>query len=242
MGCTDRGSTNTWPLIVKFLLGNKKVQGGVIFLDEIDKIGDKDGIDSSWNRHLRNEVYRLLDLQVPHGLSLNDEDDEDEPTLKRAEVILQNQTIILAAGAFQHLWERTTKPSLGFNGEVAPSIQTDLTHLVQTLPRELVNRFRSDLVILPQLVASDYWRMLEQAQSAVPKHFRATFMRLGLERIPNAVHCRKGCRFVEELLLDAIIEERRSLHLPDKNTKQEPREQKDNEPDNKPEVQYGDAQ
>jgi len=92
---------------------------------------------------------------------------------------------------------------------------------VETLPRELVNRFRSDLVVLPQLVETDYSRMLEQAAEGVPAYLRKTFLRLGYQRIPGAVMCRQGCRFVEELLLDTLIEER-SLLLTVDNLVQEP--------------------
>ena len=106
-------------------------------------------------------------------------------------------------------------PPVGFGGEsLAAPVAPDPTDLVETLPRELVNRFRSELIVLPQLTETDYRRMLEQAASTVAPHLRASFLRLGIERIPKALKFRQGGRFVEELLLDSVMEERRMLHKP----------------------------
>ncbi len=207
LGASERGASITWPMIALFLMRKKKADGQIIFLDEIDKIA----ADSSWNVHLRNEIFRLLDLQLPVSISIDgDILDEDE----RALVLdrLQNHTLILAAGAFQHLWEHQVKPSVGFGAKAALRNEPDLAQLAYSLPRELVNRFRSSLVVLPQLQKADYQRMLNQAKDSVPEHLRKTFLRLGQQRIEEAVRCRHGCRFVEELLLDAIIEERKAIH------------------------------
>ncbi|CAN5781279.1 hypothetical protein BH09VER1_BH09VER1_17770 [soil metagenome] len=214
LGCSERGAQNTWPMVCDFLLRHHSSDGLVIFIDELDKISG----DSSWNQHLRNELFQLLDFQVPTGIQNDDEYDAEARS--KAESILKNRTLILAAGAFQHLWHTISKPIMGFgrhsgDGDL-PIEKTNLSRLIQTLPAELVLRFRSDLVVLPQLTESDYHRMLDQAAGEVPHYLRTTFLRLGRERIPGAVECGQGCRFVEELLLDTVIEERSLLQIVDK--------------------------
>jgi len=214
LGCTGRGGAATWPLIFEFLNNNYKAEGVVIFLDEIDKIGGGGGLareDSSWDNHLRTEVYTLLDFRLPFGL--RDEEGNDlDGSIERPQEVLSNRCYIIAAGAFQGLWDRRSRATLGFGEKTATADEpVDLTHLIEVLPRELTNRFRSDLVVLPQLGESDYRNMLELVGAGVPHYLRETFMRLGYQRIPHALHCRQGCRFVEELLLDVIIHERHGM-------------------------------
>ena len=75
MGCTSRGAPNTWPLIAQFLLKHKNATGVVIFLDELDKLSGT----STWEAFERTEIFKLLDLAVPNGLSdANDEAFSDD--------------------------------------------------------------------------------------------------------------------------------------------------------------------
>jgi len=205
LGCSGRGAANTWPLIFRFLKKNHAAEGLVVLLDEIDKIGT----ESSWNGYLRTEIFSLLDLKIPQGITCNDDGDQpDQISLERAQDALANRTLILSAGAFQNIWEHRSRPALGFCEQKHIDEQTDLTHLVGTLPRELTNRFRNKLVVLPQLVEADYRRMLEMVGASMPAYLRETFFRLGNQRIPEALHCRQGCRFIEELILDVVMAER----------------------------------
>jgi len=211
MGCSERGATQTWPMIAEFLRENQQAEGVVILLDEIDKIHG----DSPWERHLRNEVFRFLDLEIPSGINLSGDDDDacdDKTKLKEAENVLKNKTLLLAAGAFQHLWFQHARPTMGFGGDdkqSSPKKKPNLSKLAQTLPQELTNRFCSKLVILPELTEKDYFYMLEHAMEKIPENLRQTFLRLGKEQIAEAVKTHQGCRFLEELLLDTILEERR---------------------------------
>jgi len=213
LGCTQRGAVPTWPMICRFLIKHANSEGVVIFLDEIDKIAGA----TSWESFLRTEIFLLLDNHIPFGIRSNDSDDDDDKTgepqineksLAIAQQTLATKTLILGAGAFQHLWDNRAKPSLGFGGQNAPQEPTNLNHLAATLPRELTNRFRAELVVLPQLVESDYRRMLQQVAESIPDALRHTFCKMGEQRIPEAVACCQGCRFVEELLLDVVIAER----------------------------------
>lgn len=67
----------TWHHICNFVSKNGK---GIIFLDELDKLGRSGGeADSAWNQHLRVELYSLLDGRIPASLSLAQFEDETDP-------------------------------------------------------------------------------------------------------------------------------------------------------------------
>lgn len=202
LGCTGRGAQTTWKSIYHFLLSSNKHPGAVIFLDEVDKLTH----DTSWLVHLRVEVFRLLDLQVPLDLV----EDTDEPVnlqhYEDVQNMLRNRTFIIGAGAFQHLWEERATATMGFSHTtIDQGPAPDANALARTLPRELVNRFRRELLILPSLTADDYHRMLDRAAAEMPEFLRGTFLTLGRERVKAAVEMKQGCRFLEELMLDTLL-------------------------------------
>ncbi len=209
LGCSGRGGSPTWPLIARFLRRNSQKMGLVIFVDEIDKIGG----NSTWETFLRTEIYSLLDLKIPTGLNDGEDNVLTPHELAQAQDVFTNRSLLLAAGAFQDIWEKRGRPKLGFGAIGTTQEATDLNQLAATLPREATNRFRSDLIVLPELRECDYQRMLEQSAEKIPVYFRETFLKLGYQRIPGAVACRQGCRFLEELMLDTIIEEKNLLQL-----------------------------
>ncbi len=105
-------------------------------------------------------------------MSRDDEDEVPSPKLVReVEEFLSRRTFIVASGAFQHLWEERNRPSLGF--QIAPTepVQTELSNLAKTLPRELTNRFRSSVLALPALQESDYKAILRVSAQKVPPFF-----------------------------------------------------------------------
>jgi len=217
LGSSTRGRIPTWPVIFRFLQRHHKKAGLVVFVDEIDKVTG----DSTWERFMRAEIFSLLDFKIPTGLNDDDGIELTPGALAQAQDVLSNRTLLLAAGAFQHIWENRSRPSLGFGAIAAGNSEINLTHLAATLPRELINRFRGDLIVLPELRECDYRRMLEQSAVKIPVCFRETFLRLGYTRIPGAVACRQGCRFLEELMLDTIIEEKSQM-MEDTVLEQEP--------------------
>ena len=123
--------------------------------------------------------------------------------------VLSNKTMIIAAGAFQHLWEKRSRPTVGFGAHAGSEANPTLDDLAKTLPRELINRFRAELLILPPLLDRDYRQMLERSAKKLPANLRERYLRLGKERIPEAARLHQGCRFLEELLLDVILLEAR---------------------------------
>ena len=236
VGCSGRGAVPTWPMIFNFLDRHHKKEGLVIFLDEVDKIGG----DTTWNGYLRNEAFSLLDLRIPEGIIIDD-DQPSKESFEIAQSALRNRTLLIAAGAFQDIWEQRSIERIGFGVSDAKPEATELSHLTSLIPRELANRFRADLIVLPQLQRPDYERMLDRAAEQLPPYLRNTFLRLGNKRIAEALRCRLGCRFAEELLLDTIMEERaqiRSNSVPA--TSEEPDcMRKKTEPESKPQQERG---
>ena len=205
LGCTKRGATTTWPMIYEFLLNNKDSNGAVIFIDEVDKVAG----DTSWEAFLRAEVFRLLDFQVPPGLMDSNENTMTPEEQEDARDVLSNKTMIIGAGAFQHIWEKRSRPTVGFGAHASSEANPTLDDLAKTLPRELINRFRAELLVLPPLLDRDYRQMLGRSAEKLPAYLRESYLRLGKERIPEAARLHQGCRFLEELLLDVILLEAR---------------------------------
>ena len=208
LGAGNKGAVITWPSIVRFLYENRNSRGVVIFLDEIDKIAG----ESSWESFLRTEIFRLLDLAIPAGLT-DDLTEFSDSEIEAASEVLINRALIIAAGAFQAIWENRIKPSVGFVNQIHTEPAPSLSALAQYIPRELGNRFRSDLIVLPILGECDYRSMLETTAKKVPSYLRDTFLLLGWDRIAEAVRQQQGCRFLEELMLDTILREREAVKM-----------------------------
>ena len=209
LGCTKRGAQNTWTTIRKFLHRAKNEEGVVIFLDELDKLNGA----SDWQQFQRTEVFQLLDFTLPTGLVDEDDDPIGEAEIAVAQGVLANRTLIIGAGAFQSLWEARATANIGFQESSKELSLPSHDELANTLPRELVNRFRRELLVLPQLQRRDYIKMLESTAVRVPSYLRDGFLRIGHESISEAIEMNQGCRFLEDTLLESILAERRSLKV-----------------------------
>src|SRR5690606_11599771 len=109
-------------------------------------------------------------------------------------------------------WEKSNIPSIGFRHDyTTPQMMPTLRTLSETLPTELINRFRSELLILRPLEIRDYEEMLKTTAQMVPVYLRETFLRLGLARLKEVARLRQGTRFLEELMLDTLASERGAL-------------------------------
>jgi hypothetical protein len=174
----------------------------MIFLDELDKLTGT----SDWCQHLRVEVFRLLDRAVPPDLANSDDDKHPAALITSVAGFLRHKTFLVAAGAFQHLWDNVGHRVGGFASEPEREIPS-AAQLAGHLARELVNRFRSDIVLLPDLAARDYENILLAAATKMPEPMQERFLSLGTERIAAAHANRQGVRFLEELVADVLGEE-----------------------------------
>ena len=210
LGNSNRGALNTWPAICQFLSRSARSEGCIIFTDELDKVRT----GGEYSRFLLTELYTLLDFRVPRNLRDEDGDPIRNTTIQGAEKVLREKTLIIGAGAFQEIWTATA-PQIGFGANaVQLPIVPDLNMLAKYVPRELISRFGSRLVVLQPLVEKDYHDILGTILPRLPPHWRAKFEHLAILRIPEAARQQQGTRFFEELLLDVVVTERMEISAP----------------------------
>lgn len=186
--------------------------GGILVLDEIDKIGT--AADSSeWSRYVRLELHDVAQGIIPVATRLPIEEtrvssNPDPIGSLRAslEKKLREQVLILGCGAWQAAW-RTNGKAIGFTGSAdsllaeAPSRE----QILKSIDPELRQRFRDELVLLPPMTPGDYLDIARQFASKVPKEaLPAWELRLDASIERAAAGC-LGMRAFEELLLEALI-------------------------------------
>lgn len=200
--------TATWPAIFDFIERSANQSGAIIYLDELEKCGSDQSNSSPWCAFLRCEVFSLLDSRIP--FNINDLDGDPLPRSRVEEVrqFLEKRIMIVAGAAFQDIWEERAKPSMGFIEDETREVVPDWNDLVRIVGRETINRFSSELFILPELTAADYHQMVDAMACHVGEMWRAKFLELGHARIAIALDHKKGARYLEEILLAAIMEER----------------------------------
>ncbi len=200
-GTSNRGSIHTWPMILRFI---KEHDSGVIFIDEVDKaIGTGD-----WSLYIRLELFSLLDQKIPENIELDDSDDEDSEDRRKeiadAQKKLSRSFLIVGAGAFQELCETRAAAGIGF--QRFPTVAAlELRELAGVLPRELTNRFRSRLINLPPLRRECYLDMLSKVANRLPAELAPGFLEIGENTVEEAIANQQGVRWLEEILLDAVI-------------------------------------
>lgn len=204
LGGSSRGSSVTWPNIVKFIRESKGKTGAIIFIDELDKCHH----DSNWNSFLRSEIFSLIDSRVPLGVRDSDDDDLPKSSIQEVEGFLTHKTMIIGGAAFQGIWEEQSAPRMGFNPDSPQTHSTELSDLARFLPRELVNRFSSEIFVLPRLARTDYKHMIDSFAENLTDIWRKRFLELGHEGLDLAVRHQKGVRYAEEILMAAIVSER----------------------------------
>ena len=207
LGTSNRGGSATWPAIINFIERAKHKEGAIIFIDELDKCSH----DSNWNAFLRSEIFSLCDGRVPMNILDLEGDRIPESRIEVVRDFLQYKTMILGGAAFQSLLDDRSRRTMGFVPTDSPTDLPELPDLAKILPVELVNRFSSETFILPELTGNDYRLMVESIACQVPEMWRGRFLELGLARIDEAVRHKKGARYMEEILLAAIVAERGEL-------------------------------
>ena len=213
LGSSNRGAVSTWPAICQFLSRSARGEGCVVFLDELDKIRVGGG-GGEYSRFLLTEIYALLDFRVPQNMRDGDGDPLRETTIRDAEKVLREKTLIVGAGAFQEIWTASA-PRIGFvaSGDQLPE-PPNHNKLAQYVPRELIARFASRLIVLQPLTETGYRDILATILPRLPAHWRSKFECLALRRIPEAARQQQGTRFFEELLLDVVVSERMEISAP----------------------------
>lgn len=205
-GASQRGARTTWIDLVEFCRSNVK---GIIFLDEVDKLMGW----SPWMQFIRTEAFALLDSRVPDTVTLSgsDSDGDDPDELKgrveTARIRLTDSFLILGAGAFQAIWQSKASSPIGFGSTgPAPSEPLDKAELGNVIPPEIINRFASPLLVLHPLRARDYQSILAKIVSQLDAPLQGLVSQIGESSIPDAVKNGTGCRWIEEVVLRALMD------------------------------------
>jgi hypothetical protein len=209
-GAHNRGAIETLVMIAGHVTRNSRT---LLVLDEIDKIcahGQGSGQDA-WLAYIRGEIMDLVDGRWPEGLRIPaDEDDEEPPDAKglaeRLTAKLRNTVFIIGIGTFQDFFDSAgSRRTMGFITDDDESLsEISAVTVAERLPRELANRFNSNLIRLPELRPSDYQAIALEAADSLPGYIRAPFLAAAIRQIPGAIAAKKGVRFLEEAMLDTL--------------------------------------
>ena len=204
-GAHNRGVTETLVTIAEHVTRNYRT---LLIVDEIDKICPHGGQDA-WLTYVRGEIMDLVDGRWPEGLKIPSDDDDDLDSKQLAERLttkLRNTVFILGIGTFQDFFDSPgSRRTMGFltDCDESPSEISAVT-VAERLPRELSNRFNSNIIRLPELRPADYQAIAQQTAESLPEYLRATFLAAAIRQIPGAIAAKKGVRFLEEAMLDTL--------------------------------------
>lgn len=205
-GAHNRGVAETLVTIAEHITHNSRT---LLVVDEIDKICSHGGQDA-WLTYVRGEIMDLVDGRWPEGLSIPSADDDDDlnskELSKRLTTKLRNTVFILGIGTFQDFFDSVgSRRAMGFIPDDNESLsEISAVIVAERLPRELSNRFNSNLIRLPELRPTDYQAIAQQAADSLPEYLRASFLAAAIRQIPGAIAAKKGVRFLEEAMLDTL--------------------------------------
>ncbi|HVF71040.1 MAG TPA: AAA family ATPase [Chthoniobacterales bacterium] len=201
-GARARGGLQTLSLLYSFLDRHEK---GIIVLDELDKLATQDSA-GEWTRAVHLEVFSVLDRRVLPGIVEGAQGNEDSPLFSlRPEDIqrrLERGYFIVGSGAWQHLWHPQRAAGFGL-----PSNRVDrptYDQLLQTVPPEILNRFRADILYLGPLTKADYESLVKETLLRLPPEFGPFIREAAARSLEEAVRTQKGYRWIEELVASAI--------------------------------------
>ena len=213
---SSRSEPSTWASIVDWL-GALPV-GGVIILDEIDKLSS-DGAGASmheYTNYLRLEVHDLLDGSIPISVKLPPKPDFggtsipwDTPLLpwERDDLgrFLRERIMVIACGAWQSAW-RSNSRQLGFTAGTTPAPEPpSRAQILASIDPELRQRFRDAVAILPPMTPEDFISVANRLALQIPPEARVAWQEHMGTAIQTAIDGTLGMRVFEELLLTALV-------------------------------------
>jgi hypothetical protein len=199
LGANHRGAPPTVPRLYKFIDENPR---GIVFLDEVEKLGGE-FMETDWRRFLKLEVFGVLDRVISSGVLEEPDGPKYILNTEQLQQRFRRSFFLVAAGAWQSLWNEVGR-SVGFRTTAEGVCVPTHKQLAATLPLEILNRFSSRVLLMPPFSAADYRRILADIIMRLPLDLRATLQEPKERAIAEAVGSRKGFRFFEELLADAI--------------------------------------
>lgn len=215
LGVNEKAAKPTWVDIASFL---RRTERGLIIVDEVEKVGRSDSLtNSTWVQFIRVEMFTLFDRRLPENLSILEKDGETlAPDNFVAELeLLQNRLsrgmMIIAAGAFQSIWQSRGKAPIGFHANGQLHDEEELmthAHAAQILETEIVNRFASPILVMRPLGLKDYEKMLSKLVCKLPGKLAKDVQKIGSERLAAAAVAGLGVRWLEEIVFAALAKRR----------------------------------
>jgi len=197
-------------------LGSIGSGGGIIVLDEIDKL-NPDG-DTSWLNHIILEIHDLLDGVIPLAARQpsqpNTDARESAPSSIPDDQVrtmlsarLRNKVYILGCGAWQSAWTAMGKRKIGFGGDAPDTGLPGARQILEMIKPELRQRFRNAMSWLPPMTGEDYLTVSARIEAELPEPcMRKTWNRLAAPMIRRAMESGLGMRGFEEIMLAVLLE------------------------------------
>ena len=180
------GATNrpyTLEVVAQWL---RAQNSGVIALDELDKVeGGAIGGSSSWNRHIRGELFAMIDRRIIGVAGWSPELNEK-----------LGNFLTVGLGTWQHLHRR--KPAAGFRSRPAESI--DVMRENDSIPEELAFRFSSPAIYLTTPEPAEFARRIAKIHRALSTPAPSDIARLAHEAHESGF----GMRWLESYVSEAI--------------------------------------
>ena len=157
----DRSFEPTFFQILRLLTKHPRV---IVLLDELDKW--RDDFAQSWGRSCSNEVFKLLDRQLPlesyaAWLAKQDGLETQVSTEPNFGAELKTHLCIIGSGTWQHLH---TKREMGFSnlgGSPTKAERINQIHRDSIIPPELLLRFNPELIFIDPPEVSEIQRLYE---------------------------------------------------------------------------------
>ena len=208
-GAHHRGSKESIGVISEHVYRNERT---LLVIDEIDKLvdGSSGGTGGSgndaWRSYVRGEIYDLADGRWPAGMTTPDDEDCNEIPLEIMTSKLRDSVFVLGIGTFQEWFDHSASHrTLGFGAETDSTFrEISADTVARRIPRELANRFNTDLIRLPELQKEDYHRIAREAERKLPAKMQESFRAEVQIRIQGAIDNRKGVRFLEECMMQVL--------------------------------------
>ena len=206
-GAHNRGVTESLVTIAEHITHNART---LLVVDEIDKVCSHGPGQDAWLAYARGEIMDLVDGRWPEGLRIPSDDDDlnSKQLAERLTTKLRNTVFIIGIGTFQDYFDSAgSRRAMGFVTDSDESLsEISAVIVAERLPRELANRFNSNLIRLPELRPMDYQAIARHAADSLPEYIREQFLAAAIRQIPGAIAAKKGVRFLEEAMLDTLKE------------------------------------
>jgi SpoVK/Ycf46/Vps4 family AAA+-type ATPase len=203
----------TWTTIAEWLATLNG--GGIIILDEIDKLGGgNNGAGSEYGSFLRLEIFSLMDGSIPPAIKLQDITlMPDHPAFLESDALrqhientLQSRVMVIGCGAWQNEWQSNSK-TLGFTTEQkTPKAEPpSRDQILNSIQPELRQRFRNEISFLHPMGQAEYEAVAEAICRQIPAAYRREWLGQVGEAIQVARDTNLGMRVFEELILRVMI-------------------------------------